>query len=115
VLRELAAQLEAYFAGTLKAFDLPLDYRGTEFQVSVWDRLLDIPYGETLSYSRMAEELGRKDAQRAVGKANGDNRIAIIVPCHRVVKVDGTLCGYGGGLWRKRRLLDLEQGQLTLV
>ncbi len=115
VLRELAVQLDAYFEGALKSFDLPLDYRGTDFQVEVWDRLVRIPYGETLSYSQMAEDLGRKDAQRAVGKANGDNRIAIIVPCHRVVKADGTLCGYGGGLWRKRRLLDLEQGQLSLV
>ncbi len=115
VLVEAAKQLDAYFSGSLKQFDLPLDYRGTEFQVSVWDRLLAIPYGETLSYSQMANELGRPDAQRAVGKANGDNRIAIIVPCHRVVKADGTLCGYGGGLWRKKRLLDLECGQLSLV
>jgi AraC family transcriptional regulator of adaptative response/methylated-DNA-[protein]-cysteine methyltransferase len=115
VLDELEKQLAAYFEGALRTFDVPMDFRGTEFQVAVWRRLLDIPYGDTLSYSAMANDLGRHDAQRAVGKANGDNRIAILVPCHRVVKADGTLCGYGGGLWRKRRLLDLEQGQLSLV
>jgi AraC family transcriptional regulator of adaptative response/methylated-DNA-[protein]-cysteine methyltransferase len=108
-------ELEQYFAGDLREFSVPIDTAGTEFQRTVWNRLLAIPYGETLSYSQMAGELGRPDAQRAVGKANGDNRIAIIVPCHRVVKADGTLCGYGGGLWRKQRLLELESGQLALL
>jgi AraC family transcriptional regulator of adaptative response/methylated-DNA-[protein]-cysteine methyltransferase len=104
-------QLREYFAGERRAFDVPLDFRGTPFQVEVWERLLKIGYGETLSYAQMARDLGRPEAQRAVGKANGDNRIAILVPCHRVIKADGSLCGYGGGLWRKRRLLELEQGQ----
>jgi AraC family transcriptional regulator of adaptative response/methylated-DNA-[protein]-cysteine methyltransferase len=115
VLARVEDELCRYFAGELREFSVPIDTRGTEFQMSVWNRLLTIPYGETLSYSDMAGELGRPDAQRAVGKANGDNRIAIIVPCHRVVKADGTLCGYGGGLWRKQRLLELERGQLALL
>lgn len=115
VLRLLESELSAYFSGSLQSFSVPTDTRGTEFQVSVWERLKEIPYGATLSYGAMATDLGRKDAQRAVGKANGDNRIAIIVPCHRVVRSDGTLCGYGGGLWRKKRLLEIEQGQATLL
>lgn len=115
VLRHVETELASYFSGALQKFSVPLDTRGTEFQVSVWNRLLQIPYGETLSYGAMATDLGRADAQRAVGKANGDNRIAIIVPCHRVVRSDGTLCGYGGGLWRKKRLLEIEQGQATLL
>lgn len=115
VLTLVERKLTDYFAGELREFSVPVDTRGTEFQMSVWNRLLAIPYGETLSYSAMAVELGRPDAQRAVGKANGDNRIAILVPCHRVVKADGTLCGYGGGLWRKQRLLELERGQLSLL
>jgi AraC family transcriptional regulator of adaptative response/methylated-DNA-[protein]-cysteine methyltransferase len=115
VLCKTEEELSQYFAGSLRAFSVQIDFRGTDFQVSVWKRLLAIPYGETLSYSQMAGELGRPDAQRAVGKANGDNRIAILVPCHRVVKADGTLCGYGGGLWRKQRLLELESGQLSLL
>jgi AraC family transcriptional regulator of adaptative response/methylated-DNA-[protein]-cysteine methyltransferase len=115
VLRAVEAQLLSYFEGRLDAFNVPLDYRGTEFQVAVWRRLCAIPHGATMSYAQLARELGRPDAQRAVGKANGDNRIAILVPCHRVVKADGSLCGYGGGLWRKKRLLELEQGQATLL
>jgi AraC family transcriptional regulator of adaptative response/methylated-DNA-[protein]-cysteine methyltransferase len=115
VLTALDRQLQEYFAGERHEFDVQLDFRGTEFQCEVWRRLLKVGYGQTLSYADMARDLGRPDAQRAVGKANGDNRIAILVPCHRVIKADGTLCGYGGGLWRKRRLLELEQGQLSLV
>ena len=115
VFRLVERELAEYFCGRLREFSVPLDARGTEFQVSVWDRLKRIPYGETLSYGDMASDLGRPDAQRAVGKANGDNRLAIIVPCHRVVRGDGSLCGYGGGLWRKKRLLELEQGQATLL
>lgn len=115
ILAKTEGELESYFAGELEDFTVPLDHKGTEFQMQVWERLKKIPYGDTLSYGAMATDMGRKDAQRAVGKANGDNRIAIIVPCHRVVRTDGTLCGYGGGLWRKKRLLELEQGQATLL
>lgn len=115
VLSQVEAELNSYFQGELKEFKTPLHAPGTEFQMEVWDRLLKIPYGGTMSYSDLAKEIGRIDAQRAVGKANGDNRIAIIIPCHRVVKADGTLCGYGGGLWRKKRLLEIESGQGLLV
>jgi len=115
VLRTTEEELQSYFAGTLQEFSVPLDTKGTDFQVAVWARLKLIPYGQTLSYGQMAKDLDRVDAQRAVGKANGDNRIAIIIPCHRVVRSDGSLCGYGGGLWRKKRLIELEQGQATLL
>ncbi|MBS1709027.1 MAG: bifunctional transcriptional activator/DNA repair protein Ada [Armatimonadetes bacterium] len=115
VLEETGRQLDEYFAGQRRDFELPLATPGTEFQEEAWRYLLTIPYGETRSYGQMAKELGRPDAQRAVGKANGDNRIAIIVPCHRVLRSDGTLCGYGGGLWRKKWLLELESGQRSLV
>lgn len=105
----VAAQLEAYFEGRLESFELPIDLRGTPFQEAVWRELLTIPYGETRSYAEQARRLGRGTAVRAVGRANGDNRIAIVVPCHRVVGADGRLTGYGGGLWRKQRLLELER------
>jgi O-6-methylguanine DNA methyltransferase len=85
---------------------------GTPFQTAVWARLRAIPYGETRSYEEQARAIGRPGAQRAVGRANGDNRLAIVVPCHRVVRADGALCGYGGGLWRKRRLLEHERATL---
>lgn len=114
VLQATKTQLKEYFEGARRRFELPIDLRGTEFQVRVWNRLNEIPFGRTLSYGDMARDLGCPDAQRAVGKANGDNRIAIVVPCHRVIKSDGTLCGYGGGLWRKKRLLELEQGTASL-
>jgi AraC family transcriptional regulator of adaptative response/methylated-DNA-[protein]-cysteine methyltransferase len=104
----LEARLAEYFAGTRQAFDLPLVLRGTPFQEAAWEALLTIPYGETRSYRDQAEAIGRPSAVRAVGRANGANRIAIVVPCHRVVGADGKLTGYGGGLWRKRYLLDLE-------
>jgi len=87
---------------------VPLVLPGTPFQEAVWRRLQAIPHGETLSYGAMAADLGRPGAQRAVGRANGLNRVAIVVPCHRVVRSDGTMCGYGGGLWRKKWLLDHE-------
>ena len=115
VLRALRGELREYFAGSLRSFSVRVDHKGTEFQESVWNRLKAIHYGATLSYGDLAGQLGRPDAQRAVGKANGDNRIAIIVPCHRVIRSDGSLCGYGGGLWRKQRLLELERGQLKLL
>lgn len=114
ILEKLGQELGSYFSGSLKEFSVPLHLSGSGFQERVWNRLLEIPYGRTASYSEMARDLGLPDAQRAVGKANGDNRIAILVPCHRVIKADGTLCGYGGGVWRKQRLLELESGQLTL-
>jgi AraC family transcriptional regulator of adaptative response/methylated-DNA-[protein]-cysteine methyltransferase len=104
----LRAQLDEYFAGERRAFDLPLAYPGSAFQQQVWDALLRIPYGETRSYAELARELGVPGAARAVGRANGANRIAIVIPCHRVVAADGGLGGYGGGLWRKLRLLETE-------
>lgn len=107
-LRSVEMELESYFDGTLKSFSVPLVLPGSGFQRAVWSRLQRIPYGETLSYGQLALDIGRPGAQRAVGRANGDNRVAIIVPCHRVVRSDGTLCGYGGGLWRKKALLEHE-------
>lgn len=107
-------QLERYFAGTLKTFDVKLDMRGTEWELSVWQALLRIPYGETRSYGEIARELCTVRASRAVGTANARNPVAIIVPCHRVIGADGRLTGFGGGLDRKRTLLDLESGRLAL-
>lgn len=107
-LDHAASELQQYFAGTLKRFTVPLSMRGTEFQMKVWKRLMAIPHGETLSYAELARDIGADGSQRAVGKANGDNRLAIVIPCHRVVRRDGTLCGYGGGMWRKQWLLDHE-------
>ncbi len=108
--RAAERQLKEYFTGKRQSFDLPLDYPGTPFQVTVWNELLKIPYGETIAYATLAKRIKRDGAQRAVGTANGANRIAIIIPCHRVVNAGGKLGGYGGGLWRKQLLLDLEQG-----
>lgn len=102
-------QLEEYFAGRRRAFDVPLELTGTDFQETVWRALLEIPYGTTESYADLARRIGRPTAVRAVARANGDNRIPVIVPCHRVIGADGRLTGYGGGLWRKQRLLDLER------
>ncbi|MBX6769589.1 MAG: methylated-DNA--[protein]-cysteine S-methyltransferase [Actinomadura rubrobrunea] len=104
-----AAQLAAYFAGEPTEFDLPLALHGTPFQRRVWTALQKIPYGETVSYGELAQEIGRPTAARAVGLANGRNPICIIVPCHRVVGSTGSLTGYGGGIERKRYLLDLER------
>ncbi|GAA2760407.1 methylated-DNA--[protein]-cysteine S-methyltransferase [Actinopolymorpha rutila] len=106
---EVTAQLEAYFAGRLREFDVPLAPVGTEFQQEVWAGLRAIPYGETRGYGELAREIGRPAASRAVGLANGRNPIGIIVPCHRVVGASGSLTGYGGGLERKQFLLDLER------
>lgn len=109
-LAALRRQLAAYFAGTLRQFDLPMVTRGTPFEERVWRALLEIPYGRTRSYIDIARDLDSPDGQRAVGRANGLNPIAIVIPCHRVVNKGGGLGGYGGGLWRKERLLDLERG-----
>jgi methylated-DNA-[protein]-cysteine S-methyltransferase len=107
-------QLGEYFAGTRTTFDLPLVLNGDAFQTRVWAELQRIPYGETISYGHVAREIGRPDAARAVGLANARNPIAVIVPCHRVIGADGSLTGYGGGLERKRLLLELERGVLSL-
>ncbi len=109
VLERLIAELEEYFAGTRSSFDVPLSTNGTPFQERVWAALQEIPAGRTRSYSEVARAIGRPRAVRAVARANGANPIAILVPCHRVIGADGSLTGYGGGLWRKRRLLDLER------
>ncbi len=109
VLDQLVTELEEYFAGTRRAFEVPLHPRGTPFQERVWAVLQGIPAGQTRSYSEVARAIGRPSAVRAVAHANGDNPISILVPCHRVIGADGSLTGYGGGLWRKRRLLDLER------
>ena len=101
-------ELKEYFAGELRKFTFPLDLRGTPFQVKCWRALLDIPYGETRSYADIARAVGCPKGYRAVGLANNRNPIAIVVPCHRVIASDGTLCGYGGGLDVKRTLLELE-------
>jgi methylated-DNA-[protein]-cysteine S-methyltransferase len=107
-------QLSAYFAGELTEFDVPIALLGTDFQRRVWQELRTIPYGETTSYGELAERLGRPTAARAVGLANGKNPVSIIVPCHRVVGSTGSLTGYGGGLPRKRYLLDFEKGTPVL-
>lgn len=106
---DVIEQLEEYFAGRRRDFELELALAGTPFQRGVWSALREIPYGETISYGDLAERIGRPSAARAVGMANGRNPIGIIVPCHRVVGSTGDLTGYGGGLDRKRRLLDLER------
>ena len=113
-LTVLSTELASYFTGTLKQFSVPLAYDGSGFQRDVWSELLKIPYGEVRSYQDIADALGMPNATRAVGHANGQNRIAIVIPCHRVVNSGGALGGYGGGLWRKRKLLDLEHGQQGL-
>lgn len=107
-------ELNAYFSGALTTFHVPLDLVGTDFQVKVWSLLLAIPWGETRTYGDLARELGDISLSRAVGSANGDNRMAIIVPCHRVIGADGTLTGYAGGMDKKRWLLDHENGQQSL-
>jgi methylated-DNA-[protein]-cysteine S-methyltransferase len=107
-------QLGAYFAGELTDFDIELDLRGTEFQQRVWKALLTIPYGDTRAYGEIAEQIGAPGAARAVGLANGHNPIAIVVPCHRVIGARGSLTGYGGGLDRKRTLLELEQKRASV-
>jgi len=114
-LAEPARQLREYFAGERTEFELALDAAGTDFQRRVWERLVAIPYGETTTYGELALELGDPRKVRAVGMANGRNPISIVVPCHRVIGADGSLTGYGGGLERKQRLLDLEAGRMALL
>ena len=111
LMQRVKNELDAYFEGSLREFSVPLQAPGTVFQESVWNALLEIPYGETRSYSDIAGRILHADAVRAVGRANGDNRISIMIPCHRVVGVDGELTGYGGGLWRKEYLLAMERAQ----
>jgi AraC family transcriptional regulator of adaptative response/methylated-DNA-[protein]-cysteine methyltransferase len=113
-LDRLKDELARYFAGSLRQFTTSLLYPGTPFQQRVWEELRRIPYGETCSYEGLAARLGLPGAQRAVGRANGLNRVAIVIPCHRVVRKSGELGGYGGGLWRKQFLLNLERGALGL-
>jgi len=108
ILNRAQAQLADYFAGTLQAFDLPLDFKGTDFQKQVWQALLAIPFGETRSYAEIARAIGRPSACRAVGAANGRNPISIVAPCHRVIGANGALTGFAGGLDAKRLLLRLE-------
>ncbi len=104
------AQLKSFFSGNSAAFNLPLAYHGSAFTQEVWQALQEIPAGETRSYSDMAQVIGRPTSVRAVARANGANQIALVIPCHRVLGTDGTLTGYGGGLWRKQRLIELERG-----
>ncbi len=113
IFTEAIAQLQAYFEGKLKTFDLPLQLEGTDFQLEVWNALKEIPYGKTVSYADIAKRIGRPKAVRAVGAANGQNPISIVVPCHRVIGSNGSLTGYGGGLKNKEALLALEQGRVA--
>jgi methylated-DNA-[protein]-cysteine S-methyltransferase len=114
-IAEAARQLREYFAGERNSFDLPLAPEGTPFQRSVWRRLQEIPYGETISYGELAKRVGNPKASRAVGAANGRNPVAIVIPCHRVIGADGTLTGFGGGLPTKEALLGLEKKSLAVA
>jgi AraC family transcriptional regulator of adaptative response/methylated-DNA-[protein]-cysteine methyltransferase len=111
IVAQTITEMREYFAGERRRFEIPLRQRGSPFQVGVWRALCDIPYGETRSYSDIARSIGTPAAVRAVGTTNGQNQIAIVVPCHRVIRSDGSLCGYGGGRWRKQWLLDHEAGR----
>ena len=108
ILTAAREQLEEYFSGTRKQFDLPLAPQGTPFQTEVWHTLATIPYGETISYAQLAQRVGKPTAMRAVGAANGRNPLPIVLPCHRVIGADGSLTGFGGGLPTKQFLLELE-------
>ena len=108
-------ELAEYFAGQRQRFDVPLDLVGTPFQLRVWQALLAIPYGHTCSYGQQAQHIGQPTATRAVAAANGQNKVSVIVPCHRVIGSNGTLTGYGGGLPRKQWLLSLESGERPLI
>jgi methylated-DNA-[protein]-cysteine S-methyltransferase len=111
---DVAIQLAEYFDGGRRVFELPLAPDGTPFQLRVWNALVEIPYGETISYGQLASRIGQRSASRAVGLANGSNPLPIVIPCHRVIGADGKLTGYGGGLAIKRQLLALERGGLPL-
>lgn len=113
--KEVIRQLQAYFEGKLKEFDAPLVLEGTDFQLLVWRNLQKIPYGETISYGQLAKRIGKPEASRAVGLANGSNPIPIIIPCHRVIGSNGSLTGFGGGLPVKKKLLALESNQLSFL
>lgn len=108
-LQKAAQELSEYFAGNRKEFDIPLNPKGTDFQKSVWNALCTIPYGKTMSYGQVAAQIGNPKASRAVGMANNKNPIPILIPCHRVIGANGKLVGYGGGIWIKQKLLELEQ------
>ncbi len=114
LIQRLGGELESYFEGSLSRFTVPLAFPGTDFQQRVWNALLTIEHGTTVSYLDVARLIGDPKAVRAVARANGDNRIAIIIPCHRVIGSDGSLTGYGGGLWRKKKLLGIESGAVEL-
>jgi methylated-DNA-[protein]-cysteine S-methyltransferase len=115
VLAAACAQLDEYFAGTRTTFDIPLRLQGSPWEQRVWEALLTVGYGETVSYGEIAAQVGAPSSARAVGAANGRNPVAIVVPCHRVIGASGKLTGYGGGLERKSTLLDLERGALSLM
>ena len=114
LIKATMEQLEEYFQGKRKDFDIPMEARGTEFQKSVWNQLLKVPYGETCSYGEIAKRIGNPKASRAIGMANNRNPISIIIPCHRVIGASGKLVGYGGGLDIKEKLLKLEKENLNL-
>jgi AraC family transcriptional regulator of adaptative response/methylated-DNA-[protein]-cysteine methyltransferase len=109
-LDQLETEIRLYFEGRLKKFNVAVDVTGTPFEMNVWEQLLAIPYGETRSYSQIADKLEKPGARRAVGRANGANYLGIVIPCHRVIEANGNLRGYGGKVWRKRYLLELEAG-----
>lgn len=112
LLEQIERELDDYFSGKTSRFETPVVLRGTEFQEAVWRALMDVPYGTTASYAELAQMIGNPEAVRAVARANGDNRIAILIPCHRIIGSDGSLTGYGGGIWRKKRMLELERASL---
>ena len=114
-IKTLQSELKKYFDGKLESFSVPLDIKGTAFEQTVWRELLNIPYGQTKSYGQIAKAIKNPDSVRAVGRANGMNYISIVIPCHRVIGADGSLTGYGGKVWRKKKLLELESGIESLV
>lgn len=109
-LQLLKTELEKYFRGKLQSFSVPVAVKGTPFEMRDWEQLMKIPYGVTISYGELARRMGNANASRAVGRANGANYLSIVIPCHRVIEANGKLRGYGGGLWRKQYLIELESG-----